>query len=161
MGGGWFLRLYTFSWSCRAGLSAAGLPFALPRVVLIVQLCVPSPSPAESSQLSVCAHWSSIKPCTLHPWGRTQGASYGGCVVRHMEQWTEPIDQAEGLKWGIPGLPSGVCKLVNRICILLELLWVPIPGCCAPSSPCPSVMQVTSVSWVGWETHGSLWKHLA
>lgn len=87
---GRIFRLHVFSPFYRARLTSASLPLNFPRVVLIVQLCVLSLSPAESSQLSACAHWPPAKAHTLCLWGRTQGAGYGGCMVRHMDHWEVP-----------------------------------------------------------------------
>lgn len=87
---GRIFRLYVFSPFYRDRLTSASLPLNFPRVVLIVQLCVLSLSPAESSQLSACAHWPPAKAHTLCLWGRTQGAGYGGCTVRHTDHWEVP-----------------------------------------------------------------------
>ena len=86
-----------------------------------------------SPPLGMCTHWS-------QPQGKGGVGEVHGALVVLM---VELMDlQAWYPQWLIGGFPDRVSKAIGRIHVLL-------PSKSPAASPCPTVMQHTTVFWIG------------
>lgn len=101
----------------------------------------------------------SAESCCLHHWGcahmgashrvrRCVGEVRGALVVLMVELMDM---QASYPQWLIGGFPDRVSKAIGRFHVLL-------PSKSPAASPCPTVIQHTTVFWIGCERSGSLWQ---
>lgn len=156
--GGNFKRFYTFSWCWRIRLGASSLSFAFPRLVLIVQLWVPSQS--CKIQPFFCVGSQAIRKSSHSPPVGMHTGSYPRRVYSEVHGVLGvSVGQIAGLRWGIPiSLWAGfLMKSPKGLRWPAPLLWVPNHWLlCSQPLPVPQLCRSTSVFWDKWERHGLL-----